>query len=139
MFKIVKTVFKDVLFDAVIDQAKDLVGVSTPSKKEKKIIKEKQVILNKIINRQEVTKVENVTNVTNITENHEINNILNVDYSEVIEYLNKENEVLYENLNKLRGRFTRSLIFWLGVQTALFIFFIDYIIQYFVLLPRIAM
>ena len=101
----------------MVDQVKDLIGISSPSKKEKQIIKEKEVIFNNIIEKTVVHKG---------------------DYTEVIEYLNKENQVLYENLNKLRGRFTRSLIFWLFIQTAFFIFFMDYIVKYFLLVPRFS-
>ena len=59
------------------------------------------------------------------------------DCKEVIDYLNKENQILYENLNKLRGRFTRSLITWLFVQTIVFFLFIEHIVRYFVLVPKV--
>jgi len=116
MFKILSKVAKAVVFDVVVDQAKDLIGVSSPSKEEVKIIKEKEVIINNIM-----TKT--------IIEKH--------DCKEVIEYLNKENQVLYANLNKLRGRFTRSLITWLVIQTIVFFLFIDQIVRYFLAFPKV--
>jgi len=116
MFKILSKVAKAVIFDVVVDQAKDLIGVSSPSKEEVKIIKEKEVIINNIM-----TKT--------IIEKH--------DCKEVIEYLNKENQVLYANLNKLRGRFTRSLITWLVIQTIVFFLFIDQIVRYFLAFPKV--
>jgi hypothetical protein len=118
MFKFLSKVAKAVVFDVVVDQAKDLIGISSPSKEEVKIIQEKEVIINNIINKT-------------IIEKH--------DCKEVIDYLNKENQVLYANLNKLRGRFTRSLITWLVIQTIVFFLFIDQIVRYFVLVPKVPL
>ncbi|MBT4989631.1 MAG: hypothetical protein HOM96_03750 [Rickettsiales bacterium] len=116
MFKIISNVAKSLVFDVIVDQAKDLIGISSPSKEEVKIIKEKEVIINNIIEKTIIQKQ---------------------DCKEVIDFLNKENQVLYANLNKLRGRFTRSLITWLVVQTIVFFLFIEHIVQYFVLVPKI--
>jgi len=130
MFKFFKNAAKAVGAEFIISKAAELVLGNSFSSQEKKIIKNKQTI------------IKNITKNNPVTEQHTKElafaiKLIEKNYKTLTSLQEEENKLLHNSLKQLQGKFTRSLIFWVFIQSVAAWIFINEVLQYYCIMPRL--